>query len=327
MDRCDTQSLTATDQDLDQAAMLLQAGKLVAFPTETVYGLGADATNGEAVAAIYAAKGRPQFNPLISHVATLEMAERLAEFNDTARALVQKFWPGPLTLILPKTAHCPVSELACAGLDTIAIRCPDHSLALGLIARADRPIAAPSANPSGGISPTSAAHVRDGLNGQIEAILDGGPCDFGVESTILDLTRAPTLLRPGGLTSETLEAVLGTPLQNPPKSDKITAPGQTASHYAPNTKLILNQTTCPTNALWLGFGPMPKNTNGLTLSQTSNLKEAAANLFAHLRKLDAQAASKNIKTIAAAPIPNTGLGLAINDRLTRAAAPKTNSFF
>ncbi len=317
MDQLKTELIT----DVAQAADLLCDGHLVAFATETVYGLGADATNGTAVAQIYAAKGRPQFNPLIMHVPSLEAARSLATFSPLAEKLAAAFWPGPLTLVLPRSTNCPVSTLACAGLDTIALRCPAHPQARQLLTKANRPIAAPSANPSGAISPTSAAHVLDGLSGKIAAVLEGGPCEVGLESTILSVTDTATLLRPGGLTSESIEALLGHPLKTP-QTAEITAPGQLASHYAPNTKLTLNATKPIPGNLWLGFGSMPNTATGLNLSQTSNLTEAAANLFDHLRRLDAIASKNGHSQINAAPVPNTGLGLAINDRLKRAAAPK-----
>lgn len=317
-----TKRLKPDAAGIAQAAQMLRAGELVAFPTETVYGLGADATDGQAVARIYEAKGRPSFNPLIAHVPDLDTAKMLAVFNEAALTLSKALWPGPLTLVLPKQPNCPVSELATAGLDTIAIRCPAHPLAQSLLKAAERPIAAPSANPSGTVSPTTAPHVLDGLTGRIEAVLDGGVCTVGLESTILSVSDQITLLRPGGLELEQIEQETGLSVTQTAQTSTISAPGQLASHYAPSAHLTLNQSTCPRDALWLGFGPMPPATTGLTLSRSSNLREAAANLFATLRRLDEICQETGTTQIAAAPIPQTGLGLAINDRLTRAAAPR-----
>lgn len=306
-------TISLAPANLAQAANLLQSGRLVAFPTETVYGLGADARNGAAVAAIYAAKGRPSFNPLIVHVASLEHAQALAHFNDDALNLAQAFWPGPLSLVVPLKEGHGLSSLVTAGLDTVAIRVPAQALARALLEQADCPIAAPSANPSGQISPTTAAHVLAGLSGRIDAVLDGGPCQVGLESTIVGTTPLQ-LLRPGGLPREALEAAIGTSLADDLNPDKPSAPGQLTSHYAPNAAVLLNQTK---GALMLGFGAVDGHLN---LSRAGDLQEAAANLFAMLRQIDQRADGDT--TICVAPIPMTGLGLAINDRLTRAAAPR-----
>ena len=309
----DLDTLLLGPADLAKVAKMLQSGQLVAFPTETVYGLGADARNGSAVAAIYAAKGRPSFNPLIVHVASMEQAEALAHFDHDARALAQAFWPGPLSLVLPLKDGHGLSSLVTAGLDTVAIRMPAQPLARDLLALADCPVAAPSANPSGQISPTTAAHVLAGLSGRIDAVLDGGPCKVGVESTIV-ATSPLRLLRPGGLPVEALNAALGSPLAEDTNPDTPSAPGQLVSHYAPNARVALNQTE---GAFMLGFGEVDGQLN---LSPSGDLHEAAANLFAMLRQMDELASDTDI--IRVAPIPMTGLGLAINDRLTRAAAPR-----
>ncbi|TDT74074.1 translation factor SUA5 [Litoreibacter halocynthiae] len=310
----DLDTLLLGHADLAKAAKMLQSGQLVAFPTETVYGLGADARNGTAVAAIYAAKGRPSFNPLIVHVASMEKAEALAHFDHDARALAQAFWPGPLSLVLPLKDGHGLSSLVTAGLDTVAIRMPAQPLARDLLALADCPVAAPSANPSGQISPTTAAHVLAGLSGRIDAVLDDGPCDVGVESTIV-ATIPVRLLRPGGLPVEALNAALGSPIAEDTNPDTPSAPGQLVSHYAPNARVALNQTD---GAFMLGFGAIDGQLN---LSPSGDLHEAAANLFAMLRQMDGLASDTD--TIHVAPIPTTGLGLAINDRLTRAAAPRS----
>lgn len=298
-----------------RAAELLRQGALVAFPTETVYGLGADARNGTAVAGIYAAKGRPSFNPLIAHVASIEAAQRHVEWNDMAGKLAQAFWPGPLSLVLPLKEGHGISELVTAGLSTLAVRVPAHPAAQAMLAALDGPVAAPSANPSGRISPTTAAHVLAGLDGRIAAVLDDGPCGVGLESTIAGLAgEEPLLLRPGGLAAEEIEAVLGRKLVMRDASDPLTAPGQLLSHYAPGSSVRLNATEPQGEELLLGFGPMACDLN---LSEKGDLAEAAANLFGHLHKLDALA-----RPIAVAPVPMQGLGQAINDRLQRAAAPK-----
>jgi L-threonylcarbamoyladenylate synthase len=301
------------------AAGLLRAGELVAFPTETVYGLGADARSDRAVAAIFTAKGRPAFNPLIVHVADLDHAERLAEFTRDARALAGAFWPGPLTLVLPRRSDAGLSALATAGLETVALRVPAHPLAHRLIAGFGGPVAAPSANPSGRVSATTSAHVLDGLGGRITAVLDGGACPLGLESTIIGFEDdAPVLLRPGGLPVEEIAAALGRPVQAR-RGEAVSAPGQLASHYAPGAALRLNAAAPEAGEVWLGFGS--DRHGGLNLSPAGDLREAAAGLFARLREADAIAARTGAG-IAVAPVPDTGIGRAINDRLARAAAPR-----
>jgi L-threonylcarbamoyladenylate synthase len=296
-----------------RAAGLLRAGRLVAFPTETVYGLGADATNGEAVAAIFAAKGRPRFNPLIVHLAGLEDAERHVVLPAGARRLADKFWPGPLTLVAPRRADSPLSLLVSAGLETVAIRIPAHPVARALLREAGVPVAAPSANPSGRISATAAAHVAEGLGGKVDLILDGGATPLGLESAVIGFDgSAPVLLRPGALTRAEIEAVIG-PLAAPDAT--VRSPGQLQSHYAPRARLRLDAAHAQAGEALLGFGPVADV--WLNLSPSGNLNEAAANLFAMLREMDEQ-----VEAIAVSPIPSTGLGEAINDRLARAAAPR-----
>ncbi|WP_299676195.1 L-threonylcarbamoyladenylate synthase [uncultured Roseobacter sp.] len=299
---------------IDQAASLLASGALVAFPTETVYGLGADARNGEAVAAIYAAKGRPSFNPLIVHLPSTDAARDLVHWSDTADRLAQAFWPGPLTLVLPLRADHGLSGLVTAGLPTVALRVPAQPSAQTLLRAFGGPVAAPSANPSGRISATTAAHVVAGLGDKLVAVLDDGPCTVGLESTIIGLDGAPTLLRAGGLPLEAIEAALGGPLDQSTTPVAITAPGQLASHYAPRAPLRMNVTTAEPGELLLGFGQIQADLN---LSERGDLHEAAANLFEMLHRLDAMG-----QAIAVAPIPDHGLGRAINDRLARAAAPR-----
>lgn len=311
----------ADDTGLTRAAAALRAGELVAFPTETVYGLGGDATNGRAVAAIFAAKARPHFNPLICHVPDLSAAEALVHIDDRARRLAERFWPGALTLVLPRRSDGPVSDLACAGLSTLAVRVPAHPLARALLIRVGRPIAAPSANRSGKISPTSAAHVAASLGDRVALILDGGPCAVGLESTIVELSGPqPNVLRPGGISLDALSAALGqTPhlvAQGSPR-----APGMLSSHYAPGLPVRLNATAAAPGEILLAFGPQPAPTGFarvLWLSRRGDLNEAAAQLFAHLHTAD----DPLYAGIAVAPIPEAGLGLAINDRLRRAAAPR-----
>lgn len=310
-----TRMLSADETGYATAANILADGGLVAFPTETVYGLGADARNGRAVARVFEAKGRPRFNPLIVHVASLDAARALVEWPDAADRLAQAFWPGPLTLVLPLTPDAGLSDLVTAGLSTLAVRVPAHPVARALLAEYGGPVAAPSANPSGRISPTHAAHVAAGLDGRIEAIVDGGACDVGVESTILGLWREPELLRPGGLPAEVIEAALGVPLIHREEGDALSAPGQMVSHYAPGAAVRLNVTNPQDHEAYLGFGKMDCTLN---LSPAGDLTEAAANLFAAFHALDA----RNPQAIAVAPIPDTGLGRAINDRLRRAAAPR-----
>ena len=308
-----TEILDADASGIARAATLLRAGRLVAFPTETVYGLGADATNDLAVAQIFAAKGRPTFNPLIVHVRSLDAARKIARFDDTAERLAHTFWPGALTLVLPLNPDADIAPLVSAGLDTIAIRVPDHALAQDLLRGVDAPIAAPSANPSGKISPTTADHVLAGLSGIIDAVLEGGPCPVGLESTIVGTLPKPTLLRPGGLPAEAIEACLGFSLATHQRATP-NAPGQLASHYAPGAALRLNALNGSKKEVLLGFGNMDCDLN---LSLSGDLTEAAANLFGHLHRLD-----QTGRDIAVAPIPNNGLGRAINDRLARAAAPR-----
>lgn len=312
--------MTATPEDIKKAVALLKEGKLIAFPTETVYGLGGNALSDDAVAEIFAVKDRPQFNPLIVHVRSLEDANHHVEFNKTALVLARKFWPGPLTLVLPRRKDCQLSLLVSAGMNTVAVRMPAHPLAQALLHEAQMPIAAPSANRSGRISPTEAAHVREELGGRITMILDGGPCQIGIESTVVDMTgNVPVILRPGSVTEEQIVEIAG-PLASSKSSD-IKSPGMLASHYAPNKPLRLNATHVNIDEALLAFGHnIPPNTLQVeNLSPTGNLHEAAANLFRMLRHLDASHA----KSIAAMPIPEEGLGIAINDRLKRAATPPT----
>jgi L-threonylcarbamoyladenylate synthase len=310
-----------TPAELDRAAALLRDGKLVAFPTETVYGLGADATNDAAVAAIFTAKARPRFNPLIVHVIDEAAARRLVRFDDRAAALAHRFWPGPLTLVLPRVRDCPAALLASAGLGSLAVRVPAHPLPRALIRAVGRPIAAPSANRAGRVSPTTAQHVLDELDGRIAAVLDGGPCRVGLESTVVDLTTtAPMLLRPGGAPAEAIEAVIGV-LDRP--GDHETAPrspGMLASHYAPALPVRLDVRTVRAGEVLLAFGPRPPRgaREVRWLSRKGDLAEAAINLFAALRAVD----RPDFSAIAVMPIPAHGLGLAINDRLRRAAAPR-----
>ncbi len=313
-----TLSPIADARALAEAGAILRGGGLVAFPTETVYGLGADATNGRAVAAVFAAKGRPRFNPLIVHVTERAAAEALAEFSPAALALAEAFWPGALTLVLPRRSDCPLSLLVSAGLDTVALRVPSHPLARRLIAEAGRPIAAPSANASGRVSATTAAHVAGELGDRVDMIVDGGAAPLGIESTVIGFAHGrPVLLRPGAITRDAIEAVAG-PLGLPSRSG-ITSPGQLASHYAPRARLRLNARHVEPGEALLAFGSgaLAGARSTLNLSATGDLGEAASNLFAMLRALDATASA-----IAVMPIPHRGLGEAINDRLTRAAAPR-----
>ena len=315
-----TQSYPADDAHVAQAAEVLRAGGLVAFPTETVYGLGADATQGEAVARIYAAKGRPSFNPLISHVPDLSTAQRYGQFPEPALALARAFWPGPLTLVVPARDNCAISDLARAGLPSVALRVPAHPVARALILAAGRPLAAPSANRSGHVSPTTATHVAEDLQGRIEMILDGGACPVGVESTIVSCLEGPVrLLRPGGVSREAIEAVLGAPLQGLPDEAEARplAPGLLASHYAPRAKVRLGATCALPGEAVLDFGGQITVVAGarIDLSPSGDLVEAAAALFGALRHLDATGAA----CIAVAGVPESGLGEAINDRLRRSA--------
>jgi L-threonylcarbamoyladenylate synthase len=322
-----TRVLTADTASAKEAARVLASGGLVAFPTETVYGLGADAADGRAVARLYAAKGRPAFNPLIAHVVDLEAARALARFNPKATELANAFWPGPLTLVLPKAAKCRVADLATAGLDTIAVRVPNHDVARDIIAELGRPVVAPSANRSGHVSPTRPEHVQADLAGRIDLIIDGGRTPVGLESTILACLDEPILLRPGGLSRTAIENVLEQKLAYAPSAshgagEAPLAPGMLASHYAPRTRLRLNAHRVEAGEVLLAFGsPLTEGAKSadevLNLSTRGDLIEAAANLFSHLRALDAAGAS----AIAVMPVPAEGLGEAINDRLTRAAAP------
>ena len=320
-----TTILPADEAATAAAARVLVEGGLVAFPTETVYGLGADATNPAAVAAIYQAKGRPSFNPLISHVSNLDQARRIGAFDPEAIALATAFWPGPLTLVVPKAKPCAVAELATAGLETIAIRVPAHAVARAILKAFGRPVVAPSANLSGHVSPTLAAHVESDLSGRIDLIVDGGPVDVGVESTVVGCFEAPILLRPGGLPREEIERVLGRPLAQLPEDAKSEtaqplAPGMLTSHYAPRTKVRLHATRIEPGEALLAFGSpaLPGASDAaavMNLSARRDLVEAASNLFGYLRALDAT----NARAIAVMEIPNEGLGDAINDRLRRAA--------
>ncbi|MGR3572051.1 L-threonylcarbamoyladenylate synthase [Brevirhabdus sp.] len=305
---------------LDAAAELLGAGGLVAFPTETVYGLGADARNDRAVARVFEAKGRPQFNPLIVHLPDLEAARAIAHLNPLAEDLAAAFWPGALTLVVPLRPDAGLSPLVTAGLPTVGIRVPDSPVAQSLLRRFPAPVAAPSANPSGRISPTSAAHVLEGLSGRIEAVLDGGSCAVGLESTIVLPDRdCPRLLRPGGIPHETIERAIGRPLAAGPVVEDHApgSPGQMSSHYAPRAPLRLEARSARDPEVYLGFAAAPGC--DLNLSPAGDLTEAAANLFGYLRRMDALAQGRRI---AVSPIPDHGLGRAINDRLRRAAAPR-----
>jgi L-threonylcarbamoyladenylate synthase len=313
----------------EQAARTLAAGGLVAFPTETVYGLGADATSGAAVARLYDAKGRPAFNPLIAHVADTGAARALARFDPAAEKLAAAFWPGPLTLVLPRLADCPVAELATAGLDTIAVRVPSHAIARAILLAFGRPVVAPSANRSGHVSPTTAQHVLADLRGRIELIVDGGGTPMGLESTIIACLDRPVLLRPGALPRAEIERLVSlaeTPraAAAPADVDELPmAPGALASHYAPRARLRLDAQRVERGEALLGFGALPVEGAAhaaavLNLSPRGDLIEAAANLFSHLRALDGSGAA----IIAVMPVPRTGLGEAINDRLERAAAPR-----
>lgn len=299
---------------ITQAADLLNKGKLVAFPTETVYGLGAIATSDTAVASIYKAKGRPSFNPLIAHVSSIEMAKKYVKWNEMAEALAKAFWPGPLTLVLPRRSDCKLSYLISAGLETVAIRMPNHPMALELIEKTGIPIAAPSANKSGSLSPTTPQHVADSLGKNVDLILKGGACKIGVESTVLLVDKHPTLLRFGGILPAQIEQVIGQKVrtfltdETAPRS-----PGQSLSHYAPCKPLRINAKRVKKDEVLLGFGPVKCFLN---LSPTGSLQEASANLFAFLHQLDKD---KSIQKIAVSPIPQKDLGLAINDRLKRAA--------
>ncbi len=321
----ETRILPAGEAAVAAAARTLAAGGLVAFPTETVYGLGADAANPTAIAHLYAAKGRPAFNPLIAHVSDLAAARKIARFDAAAEKLAHAFWPGPLTLVLPKADGCVVADLATAGLDTVAVRVPAHAVAREILRAFGGPVVAPSANLSGHVSPTTAAHVDSDLAGRIDLIVDGGPVEVGVESTIVGCFDSPMLLRPGGVPREEIERALGRALAQPPQeiesdSAQPLAPGMLASHYAPRTRVRLQADSVERGEALLAFGlhrlhGADNAVAMLNLSERSDLDEAAANLFGYLRSLDA----KGARTIAVMPIPNEGLGEAINDRLRRAA--------
>src|SRR5215472_189684 len=308
---------------MEDAARALRTGELVAFPTETVYGLGGDATDGLAVARIFEAKGRPRFNPLIVHVPSLATARTLAAFDARAQRVAERFWPGPLSLVLPRAPRCPISLLASAGLDTLAIRMPAHPLALALLRATGRPLAAPSANRSGRVSPTSAVDVLAELGSRIAAVLDGGRCQIGIESTVLDLCSAePTILRPGSVSREALEELLGPVARAAASSGTPRSPGMLESHYAPERPLRLEARDVHLGEALLALGPAPAPEGFREvrwLSRSGDLTEAAANLFASLRAVD----RPDFAGIAVMPIPDRGLGVAINDRLRRAAAPRS----
>jgi len=304
---------------INHASHILLQGGLVAFPTETVYGLGADARNDQAVAKIFALKGRPQFNPLIVHISTMQAAQKICHFDDRSKMIAEAFWPGPLSIVLKQQEGSDLSLLVSAGLDSIALRIPGSPLARELITRANCPIAAPSANKSGRVSPTTAKHVIDSLTGQkendIELILDGGPCEVGLESTVIDLTqKKPQLLRPGAITYEALSSIIGDVALSTSYNTSPKSPGMLTKHYAPRIPLRINALTANTNEALLGFGDTVKNPT-LNLSDSSNLTEAATNLFSMLRQLD----NEKYSGIAVTPIPERQLGRAINDRLRRAA--------
>jgi L-threonylcarbamoyladenylate synthase len=314
--------VAATKESIVRAAEALARGEIVAFPTETVYGLGANALDASAVAKVFAAKDRPRFNPLIVHVLGFEHAETYAVVNDTAQRLIRAFWPGPLTLVLPRKAGCAIADLVSAGLDTIALRAPSHPVARALLGAAKLPIAAPSANRSGRISPTMAEHVEAELGDLPAMILDGGRCTLGLESTVLGIDGdQATLLRLGALPREEIETVLGHELSKPEPGGRATSPGQLAAHYAPSTPLRLEARSAHEGEALLAFGPHAPGFSGpmLNLSPRGDLNEAAANFFAALRTLDAA----GVATIAVMPIPTHGLGEAINDRLKRASSPET----
>ena len=330
-----TDIITISERSLHRASDILAAGGLVAFPTETVYGLGANACDGTAVAGIFAAKDRPSFNPLISHVASRDAAFRLGIETELADILARCFWPGPLTLVLNRQPDCSVALLTTAGLDKIAVRVPANKHAQRLLQICDMPIAAPSANPSGRISPSTADHVHAGLAGKIDFILDGGPCEDGLESTIIDCSgSAPVLLRPGGIARGAIEmalqsagvtaSLIGAPTSDSRAGDpqQPVAPGQLRSHYAPDAGVRLNAITASATEELIGFGPVAgAGQLAMSLSETADLREAATNLFAMLHQADAVTAGTG-RTIAIAPVPDDGIGEAINDRLRRAAAPR-----
>ena len=309
------QRVISGSKGLQRARLAIQAGDIVAFPTETVYGLGADATNNQAVAKIFKTKGRPRFNPLIVHVLNENDAKNLVSWNTVANKLSRAFWPGPLTLVLPRLPGCKVSFLASAGRDTLAIRVPSHNLARKLLSSTDCPIAAPSANKFGRMSPTTALHVDEEFGPELTLILDGGPCALGLESTVVDLpTKRPVLLRPGSITNEEIGTVIG-PIATATQHSKIKSPGMLDRHYAPKASLRLNVNAPVDGEVLVGFGPLAPD-GAVNLSPTGDLLEAATNFFSTLRELD----SAGNKKLAIMPIPTSGLGFAINDRLKRAAS-------
>ncbi len=311
--------MPATDDNIARAAALIAAGKLVAFPTETVYGLGADATNDDAVAAGFAAKDRPTFNPLIVHVTDTAAAEIITQFNGLARTLAETFWPGALTMVLPRANRSEISLLVSAGLDTLAVRVPDHPGALALLRGSGCPIAAPSANRAGAVSPTHSDHVAVSLGDRVDMILESGPCRIGLESTVIDLTgEAPILLRPGGIAQEVIEAAIEMPLLpwTRDSDSGVKSPGMQDRHYAPTVPLRLDADAAEPGEALLAFGPDAPRRGALNLSRKGDVDEAAANLFVMIRMLD----QSGVRRIAVMPIPEKGLGRAINDRLRRAAA-------
>jgi L-threonylcarbamoyladenylate synthase len=315
-----TERLTPDAGGIAEASRILAAGGLVAFPTETVYGLGADARSDRAVARVFEAKGRPRFNPLIVHVPDVAAARRIAAFDDRALRLASAFWPGPLTLVLPLQPGAALSPLVTAGLASVAVRVPAHPVAQALLAAFGGPLAAPSANPSGRITATRAGHVLAGLGGKIDAVLDGGACPVGLESTIVGLTNGPVILRPGGLPSEVIADCLGQEVEAFTGTTALpVAPGQLASHYAPGGSVRLGVTDPEPGEVWIGFGAAA-GSPGLNMSPSGDLVEAAANLFHALTEADRRAGPSG--RIAVAPVPAHGLGRAINDRLARAAAPR-----
>ena len=310
-----TKIFNTSRHDLSKASELIKSGGTLAFPTETVYGLGADATNKLAVAKIFQAKGRPSFNPLIIHCFSIEQIQTFAMWSSEAQTVADKFWPGPLTMVLPLLPNSQISSLALAGLQTVAVRMPDHSVAQSILQLANTPIAAPSANPSGAVSATKAEHVISRLNGKIEGIISGYSSKIGLESTIISFLPEPSILRFGAIDETDISELLGLDLKKKRKDEKISAPGQLSSHYAPKGSIRLNSKVFKKNEVSLGFGEILCDLN---LSREANLAEAAANLFDYLHRLDEMGAEK----IAVSPIPEEGIGIAINDRLRRAAAPK-----
>ena len=310
-----TKIFNTSIHDLSKASELIKSGGTLAFPTETVYGLGADATNKLAVAKIFQAKGRPSFNPLIIHCFSIEQIQTFAMWSSEAQTVADKFWPGPLTMVLPLLPENQISSLALAGLQTVAVRMPDHSVAQSILQLANTPIAAPSANPSGAVSATKAEHVISRLNGKIEGIISGYSSKIGLESTIISFLPEPSILRFGAIDETDISKLLGLDLKKKRKDEKISAPGQLSSHYAPKGSIRLNSKVFKKNEVSLGFGEILCDLN---LSREANLAEAAANLFDCLHRLDEMGAEK----IAVSPIPEEGIGIAINDRLRRAAAPK-----